>query len=297
MKRLFLIIPRLTVSDANALSSSLTIGFPAITAWLGFVHKMERELRREHIEISFPNLGIVIHDFDLAVFKGVGDYNNSIVGKAYPLSKEGERSSFIEEARCNLNVSLAIECQYAGSRPFSEIGEIVQHILHSKMKLAGGDIQKSQSPYLVGIEDNEEGYMSIIGKIPFGFIPIERRDLLKNVAAEDNLDELLDSLAVSNFSEIDADEDAEKRVSWNSKRKHPGWIVPLVTGYQGLGQLYDAGETLNTRDSSTPHRFVESIVTLGEFVSPYSLSSIDDMLWSYDYDSENSQYLCRNQSV
>ena len=39
-----LILPRLRVQNANAISSSHTWGFPAPTALLGFVHALERRL-------------------------------------------------------------------------------------------------------------------------------------------------------------------------------------------------------------------------------------------------------------
>jgi len=42
-KRL-LLLPHLKVHNANALSSPFTIGFPAMTAWLGAVHALQRKL-------------------------------------------------------------------------------------------------------------------------------------------------------------------------------------------------------------------------------------------------------------
>ena len=45
----YLLISRLRIHNANAMSSTLTIGVPAMTAWLGAVHALERKLgeRRE----------------------------------------------------------------------------------------------------------------------------------------------------------------------------------------------------------------------------------------------------------
>ena len=39
-----LLLPHLRVQNANAISSPLTWGFPAPTAFLGFVHALERRL-------------------------------------------------------------------------------------------------------------------------------------------------------------------------------------------------------------------------------------------------------------
>lgn len=39
-----LLIPYIKIQNANALSSPYTIGFPAMTAWLGAVHALQRQL-------------------------------------------------------------------------------------------------------------------------------------------------------------------------------------------------------------------------------------------------------------
>ena len=52
----YLLISRLRIHNANAMSSTLTIGVPAMTAWLGAVHALERKLgeRLSLIHISEP---------------------------------------------------------------------------------------------------------------------------------------------------------------------------------------------------------------------------------------------------
>lgn len=41
----YLLLPKIKIQNANALSSLCTIGFPAMTAWMGFAHALERKLR------------------------------------------------------------------------------------------------------------------------------------------------------------------------------------------------------------------------------------------------------------
>lgn len=49
-----LLIPRLRIHNANALSSPYTIGFPALTAWLGGVHALQRKLNADGLpQLSF----------------------------------------------------------------------------------------------------------------------------------------------------------------------------------------------------------------------------------------------------
>ena len=46
--------------------------------------------------------------------------------------------------------------------------------------------------------------------------------------------------------------------------------------------------------STTPHRFAESMVTLGEFKMPYHFESIDEMIWRYQEYQGDNLYLCQN---
>ena len=48
----YLLLPNLHIHNAYAMSSSYTIGFPAITGWLGAVHALERNLKAN----GFSNL-------------------------------------------------------------------------------------------------------------------------------------------------------------------------------------------------------------------------------------------------
>ena len=110
----YLLLRQVKIHNANAFSSPLTIGFPAMTAWLGAMHALERKLRQHEAlsGIRLKKLSVSCHDFDLQTYKGPGDYVNSVIITANPLRKKGasfERPPFIEEARVHLNVSLLIE--------------------------------------------------------------------------------------------------------------------------------------------------------------------------------------------
>ena len=110
----FLCLRRLKLQNANAMSSPYTIGFPAMTAWMGAVHALERKVSREDAfqEIRFPRMAVACHEFELQTYRGEGDYVNSVIISSNPLRKKGaafERPPFIEEARVHLTVSLLIE--------------------------------------------------------------------------------------------------------------------------------------------------------------------------------------------
>lgn len=281
----FLIIPRLKIHNANALSSPYTIGFPAMTAWLGGVHALQRKLNAASFtELRFTACAVSCHQIDLQTYQGQGDYVHSIVGTGNPLDKTGERPSFIEEARSCLNVTLAIEYQGVGMGETDEFLAVVQQQL-TTMKLAGGDILSFGKPELLKIDgDIELGKLT--RKLMPGYVLLERRELMAEAMQEgqDAIDAMLDYLTVHHRSQIDAD----GQVNWSAERKTKGWIVPIATGFHSIGDL---GFAEHQRDPHTPHRFAESLVTLGEFVMPYRLKRLEQLLWRSSYDAQNKLYL------
>ena len=291
--RRVLLLPHIKVHNANALSSPFTIGFPAMTAWLGAVHALQRKVNGNSLrEVVFSSVAVVSHELDLQTHKGTGDFVHSIIGTANPLDKDGGRSSFIEEARCHLDVSLLIE--YTGINKDEEevFIEQVTHHLNASMKIAGGDILSFQKPRLYKIEEgNDTELRKLTRQLMPGYAIIERRELM--IAAMEQgqgaMDALLDYLAIHNTCE----QDDAGNVIWASQRKTSGWIVPIATGFHGITKL---GQAKNQRDPDTPHRFAESVVTLGEFRMPHRIHSLDEILWCYHTELGENLYLCQQTS-
>lgn len=286
--RNFLLIPKINIHNANALSSPYTIGFPAMTAWLGATHALQRHLNQQAFDdIQFKSMAVVCHEFDLQTYKGENDYVHSIIGTGNPLNKDGKRPSFIEEARIDLTVSLLIEIDDMGFCDLDELIESIDECILGKMKLAGGDVLSANPATLLTIENNSEE-RALLRKLMPGHCLIERRDLMTQAMldGQDGIDALLDYLKITHRS----DKDSKDKVSWSTSRKVKGWIVPIATGFHGISEL---GPAESQRDADTPHRFAESIVTLGEFVMPYRMTELDHMLWHYQVDAENNLYLCQ----
>lgn len=291
--RKILLIPHLNIHNANALSSPFTIGFPAMTAWLGASHALNRKLVKQGFPVTLNATGVVSHQFDLQTYRGTNDFVSSIVGTGNPLDKSGQRSSFIEEARCHLDVSLIIEIEGITQEQYEDLENTVTHILNTNMKIAGGDISTFSSPTVFVIEDsNEADFHAFKRQLMPGYVLIERRDLMIEAMenGQDAMDAMLDYLTIHHTCE----QNNEDEVVWTSRRKTQnnkptGWIVPIATGFHGISNL---GKAINQRDLDTPHRFAESLVTLGEFKMPHRFSTVEQMLWSYQVDSENNLYQC-----
>lgn len=304
----YLLLRHVKIHNANAFSSPLTIGFPAMTAWLGAMHALERKLRQHEAlsDIRLTKLAVSCHDFNLQTYKGPGDYVNSVIITSNPLRKKGasfERPPFIEEARVHLTVSLLMEVDRLAPSCFSTFTEKTTAALMG-MKIAGGDIldflpiqdpmestSTRNSRLLLVDEDNEREVRRAIRSLMPGYVLVERRQLLKRKQEElnqqDILQVMLDLLAL--HYEYDDEQD-----SWYLQpRKEKGWLVPIVTGFKGLTPL---GHVANQRDASTLHRFAEPVLTLGEFKMAHRFDCIDDMMWHYHYDKNKDLYVCVNES-
>ncbi|TYA09722.1 type I-F CRISPR-associated protein Csy2 [Vibrio cholerae] len=283
-----LILPHLKIHNANALSSPFTIGFPAMTAWLGFMHALERKLSQAGLsDLMLHSAAVVSHRCDVQTHKGEGDFVHSIIGTANPLDKDGSRSAFIEEARCHLDVSLVIE--WSGNEEQVQQPEFTLQLqaVIATMKVAGGDVLSFGKPSVKSVITQEDTAQVLRQLMP-GYVLIERRDLMIDAMqqGDDAIDALLGYLTVDHHCEQLEDQS----VAWHSQRKTSGWIVPIATGFQGISPL---AEAKNQRDPSVPHRFAESVVTLGEFVMAHKIKHLDDILWQYHPDLENDLYLCQ----
>lgn len=284
MSKKVLLVPKIIIQNANALSSPYTIGFPAMSAWLGFAHNIQRKLQAKGFEqFRIFSTAVISHDANLQVYRGNGDYVNSIIGTANPLEKDGKRSAFIEEARIHLKVSLLFECDGISKRDEETLLPILSKMLQG-MRIAGGDILHFQTPELYR---DLSDFGPFRRKLMPGFALVERRELMQEAMNEDKdaLEALLYYTSVHNSYETDEQQ-------WIAKRATSGWIVPIATGFQGISEL---GMAKNQRDSDTPHRFAESVVTLGEFKMVYKIKSLDEIFWQQAYDHTNDLYLCKQK--
>lgn len=89
--------------------------------------------------------------------------------------------------------------------------------------------------------------------------------------------------------------DATTDADWEYIPKpEEGYLVPIMTGYKAISIVYKNSEVENTRDNETDVCFVESVHSIGEWLSVHRLKneeSISHSLWNYHY--EKNWYLCK----
>lgn len=306
-----LLLPRLRVQNANAMSGPLSWGFPAPTAFTGFAHALERHLR-PRFNLSLGGVGIVCHDFEAQVFHPAGRYNQVLRLTRNPLDDKGGSAPIVEEGRCHMEVSLLIEVHTDLDDDAREALTQAAHEATSAMRLAGGSILprwgKRYEPEWITWYDDAEDSANAFRKLRYrllpGFALVQRDDILAARLAElrhatqdqdcDALDALLD-LIRTNHEPAGPDPRHPEKTLWHKVRRAPGWLVPLPAGYAALSPLYPAGTVRNARDQQTPFRFVESVYTLGEWVSPHRMTHLQQLLWHLEAEPAAGLYRCTNR--
>ena len=315
-----LVLPHLHVQNANAISSPLTHGFPAITQFVGLMWALERKLVQAGVPLHLHGVGVICHHHQEQVTPGdVQTFNLT----RNPVSKDGSTAAIVEEGRIHLDVTLVFavsERRAAGSLPVlvsdgaaamqkwaDKAGEVL-----ACMRVAGGSVLLTRPlpgqrvrPWMAVLPDEAQERDKQFRQwrrqwLP-GFALVGRDDLLGRRLNELRTRQpeatLLDAwLHAARFNREPLPSEDGKKVRWADPLRGPGsgWTVPMPVGYASLSERHAAGSVLNVRDASVPLRFVESIYAFGEWIGPHRLTHLDQLLWRAEVDEARGVYRCRN---
>ena len=303
-----LVLPRLRVQNANAISAPMTWGFPSMTAFLGLMWALERAMAGKY-PLLLNAVGVVCHAFEPQVSKG--GFTKSFCLTRNPVGKDGGSASITEEGRVHLDLTLAFGVSgnlLAAS--YEEKEAALQHIVEllSQKRIAGGTVLPgsfSRRPELIALADDSEKRLVQFRKIRRtllpGFCLVERNDLLEKrhqqLLAKDSdatrLDAWLDLSRINWRASITHNDDGTEAVMWRHDRDS-GWIVPIPLGYAALTDVQEPGAVMNARDTTTPFRFVESLYGIGQWIGPHRLTNMRQMLWYASANIESGLYRCCN---
>ena len=317
-----LILPHLRVQNANAISSPHTWGFPAPPAILGGVHALERRLASRFRQ-RFGGVGIVCHHFEAQTFKPNKRQHRVFTQSRNPIylvrdfqkfNKDKTPPAIVEEGRAHLEVTLLI----AVHGDFDEDLEREDFALAAfdtiqGMRLAGGSLlppgPRAPKAEWVGWPAAQREQHAVFRRLRRrllpGFALVHRPDLLgerlAKLQAEDAsmgvLDALLDLTRLNHspvLPEAAGDAPPPDKVDWQIEQR-PGWLVPLPIGYAGISELHAPGSVANSRDATTPFRFVESLLSLGQWISPHRIDCLEQLLWHFGGDPQVGLYRCINR--
>lgn len=308
-----LVLPRLRIQNANAISSPLTHGFPSMTAFLGLMWALERKLCANNIGMAFDSVGVICHDFDEQVTEG--GYTKAFRLTRNPVDKDGSTAAIVEEGRIHLDITLVFgvssETILDEAEARQALADTVAETL-AGMRVAGGSIvpmrgaDARQGAELIRLaEDPAEArkqFRRLRRRWLPGFALVCRDDLLAlrvnslqaTAPTATALDALLDLSRINWRPEPGTPSDTERKaVEWKPEPRE-GWIVPIPVGYGALSDVHPAGSVKNARDSHTDFRFVESLYSIGQWISPHRLGSIRALQWYGHSDIDGGLYRCRN---
>ncbi|HEY1029301.1 MAG TPA: type I-F CRISPR-associated protein Csy2 [Pseudomonas sp.] len=306
-----LLLPRLRVQNANAISGPLTWGFPAVTAFTGFVHALQRKLSEE-MAIALDGVAIVCHQHQAQTSFPAGKRTRVFHLTRNPVGKDGGTAAIVEEGRMHLEVSLLIgvggDALYDGVLDRQSIAQRVWELALG-MRLAGGSVLpptwalgKRSQPMLCEWPGTVEKETALSRKLAQhllpGFALIPRDDLLiqhtaalrERDASLTSLDALLDLTRLNIDPPGSANEDGQPNDAWHVRR-HNGWLVPIPVGYRSLS-AHAPGSVRNARDREVPFHFVESLYGLGEWRSPLRFGDIRQLLWYHQAEPDAGLFRC-----
>lgn len=305
-----LILPRMRVQAANAVSGPLTWGFPSPTAFTGFAHALERRLE-DQLQEGFEGVGIICHRFNPQVFPPSGGFTRVFSLTRNPVDKTGDTAALVEEGKAHFEVSLLIGVKdWVSEDDRDYVADLIGRRV-SSMRLAGGSLLpprqgRRYSPTLEMWPSDEAGQREMFRRLRRrllpGFALTLREDKLRQTLEQlresqpqaTALDALLDLSRLNIEPSGQPDEDGD--TSWSVRRRE-GWLVPLPVGYAGLSELYAPGTVFNSRDADIPFRFVESIYSVGEWISPHRIECLEQLLWHTQADTDTGIYRCINRYI
>lgn len=302
-----LVLPHLQVQNANAVSSPLTHGFPTMTAFLGLTWALERKTRAAGLDLSFKAVGTVCHDHQELVTEG--GFVKAFRLTRNPVGKDGGTAAIVEEGRIHLTLTLvfAVSSERWSREPESRDADLARVAeLLAGLRVAGGSLQPPAQPErlryrpwsldLTGTEDDRQvAFRKARMRLLPGFALVAREDLLDARANELQTENRLEAwLSLSRINWHYQPDEKSGKGQWLNDRKSKGWVVPIPVGYAALGELHDAGTVANARDMDTPFRFVESLYSVGEWLSPHRLHAPQQLLWYAYSQPDAGLYRCRN---
>ncbi|MGJ8526292.1 CRISPR-associated protein Csy2 [Halomonadaceae bacterium LMG 33818] len=316
-----LVLPRLYIQNANIISSPMTWGFPAMSAFVGFMHALERKLP-DDIGLVFNEIGVVCHRIEPQVTTGT--FVKGFHLTRNPVDKSGNASAIVEEGRAHLCISLLISVGAQEGSDDLRLEERRQqladqiHELVQGMRIAGGSVlpvanpkSKRSRPKLVSFDSDEyekraHAWRVLKRQLLPGFALVLRDDALQQHTAAlklekssaTALDAWLDLSRLNHECQrvsVETDDgDTRERIEWTVRRPFGGWLVPIPVGYGAISPLYGPGEVDKARDNSTSFQFVETLHSIGEWVSPHRIKDPSQLLWFVENELDRGIYRLNN---
>ncbi len=295
----YLVLKEIRIENANAISSPITYGFPAISGFLGAIHAMGRELRQyeDFSEIQLSGVLIACRHCEPQIYRANPYREYTFHQSRHPLKKNGEHASIIEEGKVHLTVTLAVEVcgdDELSKKEEEELIALVQKMIISR-RIAGGSVRglHQKTPVSYFSPESVDGIIPLL--FPAFVLTDARQDLIdltekmqkKNPNAT-TLDALIDVAALHH---VPTEKNGAVEWTAHSAKTGRGWLVPLPIGFQGIAPPFEPGQLHNCRTNDYPSQYVEAVYSLGKWIFPHRIADITTAFWRYDQSIGDDFYL------
>lgn len=281
----YLFFDHVKIHNANAISSPLTYGFPAISGFVGAIHALNRKIESTD-PIYLDGVLIACHECDVQVYRpnDYSDYTFRLTRN--PVAKNGDTRAIIEEGRVHLDVSLLIEVKIENFEALYDDDQKNEFVNQMKQKLyqqriAGGHVLDIGDAKLIPSDASDETLANLL--LP-AFVLVEAQQDLQEITAElqqqdpnaTALDALIETAMLHHHP--------QEKEHWQttSVKQGRGWLVPIPLGYQAISPLFAAGKLQEARSNEYQSQFVECIYGLGKWVFPLRLKeNLSQAFWRY----------------
>ncbi len=297
----YLVFQKVVIAGANTISSPITYGFPAPTGYLGAFHAMSRKLQSQAAFADFSLGGVLLacHDLQVQAYRTSKYSDYTFNQTRNPIKKDGKTASIIEEGKCRVMMSFVVEVLGDDELSAEQKQQLPQNaeMWIQQSRIAGGSVQHLGAQVrFVETESIDDVAMLLTP----AFVLMDAQEEFAQLITQSQqqnpeitaLDVLLDVATLHHEPQIQAN----GKVKWTTRtiKQGHGWLVPMPVGYQGIADLYAAGEMQHARNPEYPSQYVECLYGLGKWVYPLRLAQqgdIEQAFWRYQYQPEQSLYL------
>lgn len=288
----YVVLPQMVIHNFNAESNQYVVGIPAMTAFTGYAHSLERAMHAAGWLVSVEGVAVLLHD--LRVHEGHPKCPSAMQG-----AKEFINPPIIEEIKGDMRVTLVLRLVFDHKSrssldwvqdQFDDDPRLVDDVQEWLFRLpcCGGSCHDvGQIRLLHSQQQDDSGEyplqtaLQTVLRQDRAFVIQSRADLLQEAQSlgQDALDALFDAMRVVR----------DEHGQW--QRQQSGWIVPLAVGYQAIEVPQQRG---GARDGAR-HVYAEPLTSIGELVyAAHWLWQTDfvfeRVFWVHRHDAQQQTY-------
>ena len=296
--QLYLLFDRVHIVNANAISSPITYGFPAITGFVGAMHALSRRFSQDE-GVALDGVLIANHECKVRHYRPHSAADYTFVQSRNPVKKNGDTAAIIEEGKADLMVSLVVEVNLSRqayrcmSNAMTDFEGLFQRLL-MQQRIAGGSVHSIRSTKLFRSSESEQ----IMRVLLPGFILMNANQEMIEITAElrainpkaTGLDALVEVATLHHIPKS-VTNGGRTNTEWTTKSVNTGrgWLVPIPLGFQGISEIFSPEKLAGCRNPEYSSQFVESVYGLGKWVFPPRINDLSCSFWRYT--KKDSLYL------